>query len=67
MNNMMGLTKLTTGEIRNTEDAVAAIRDVEKPRTKEGKMTNVEDKRGGVQIIGPLTEIEGRTIKALER
>ena len=43
MNNMMGLTKLTTGEIRNTEDAVAAIRDVEKTGDKGRKD---EERRG---------------------
>ena len=30
-------------------------------------MRNVEDRRKSVQIVGPLTEIEGRMIKALGR
>ena len=39
----------------NAEDAVAAIRDDESQETKEGRMTNVEGKRGSVSIVGPLT------------
>ena len=35
--------------------------------TKEGKMTNVEDKRRNAQIVGLPAKIDGRTIKALER
>ena len=30
-------------------------------------MTSVNDKRGSVQIVEPVTEIERRTIKALKR
>ena len=35
--------------------------------TKEGKMTNVEGKRGNAQIVGLLTRIDGRMIKAFGR
>ena len=47
----------------NAEDAVAAIRDDEKPGDK-GRMTKVEDKRGSVLIVGPLTRIDEGTTKA---
>ena len=48
----------------NAEDAVAAIKDDEKPRDKGRKITTVEGKRGRAQIVGLLTQIDGRTIKA---
>ena len=35
--------------------------------TKEGKMTNVKDKRGSAQIVGLPAQIDGKTIKALEQ
>ena len=50
----------------NAEDAVAVIRDDEKPGDK-GRMTNVEDKRRSVPIVGLLSRIDGGTKKAPRR
>ena len=48
----------------NAKDAVAAIRDYEKPRDKGRKITTVEGKRGRAQIVGLLIRIDGGTTKA---
>ena len=46
----------------NAKDAVAA-RMTRSQEIKEGRMTNVEGKRGSVPIVGPLTRIDGGTTK----
>ena len=49
----------------NAEDALAAIRDVEKPGDKGRKED--EDKKGSVQIIKLVKEVKGKMKKLLER
>ena len=48
----------------NVEDAVAAIRDDEKPGDKGRKDDDVEGKRWSTQIVGLLMRIDGRMTKA---
>ena len=49
----------------NAEDALAAIRDVEKPGDKGRKED--KDKNGSVQIIKLVTEVKGKMKKLLKR
>ena len=46
----------------NVEDALAAIKVVEKPGDK-GRMTIIEDKKGIVRIVGLMMGEEGKTRK----
>ena len=48
----------------NVEDALAAIKVVEKPGDK-GRMTIIEDKKGIVWIVGLMMGEEGKTRKLL--
>ena len=48
----------------NVEDALAAIKVVEKPGDK-GRMTIIEDKKGIVRIVGLMMGEEGKTRKLL--
>ena len=44
----------------NVEDALVAIRDVEKLGEK-GRRITVEDKKGSVQIVRSMTGVKGKT------
>ena len=51
----------------NAEDALAAIRDVQKPREKGRKEDDRRGQKGSVQIIGSVTGVKGKTKELLER
>ena len=49
-----------------TEDALAAIKDVEKTRDKGMKEDNCKGRKGSTQIVKPETKVKGKTKKLLE-
>ena len=62
----MAVMLMKAQKYMNVEDALAAIKVVEKPGDK-GRMTIIEDKKGNVQIVGPVMGVNGKTKKLLER
>ena len=51
----------------NAEDALVAIKDVEKTSDREGRKTIVDDEKGSAQIVKLVTRVKGKTKKLLER
>jgi len=49
----------------NAEDALAAIKDVEKTSEKEGRKMTGEDEKGSVQIVRLAMRVKGKTKKLL--
>ena len=47
----------------NAKDALAAIKDVEKPRDKGRKEDNRKGQNGSVPIVEPMTGVKGKTKK----
>ena len=45
----------------NVEDALAAVRDVEKSREKGRRRTIIENKKGSVWIVKSMTRVKGKT------
>ena len=50
----------------NAQNALAAIRDVEKTGDKGKRRTIGKDKKGSIQIVEPVTGVKGKTKKLLE-
>ena len=51
----------------NVEDALAAVRDVEKSREKGRRRTIIENKKGSVWIVESMTRVKGKTKELLEQ
>ena len=64
---MMAKMLLKAQKYMNVEDALAQIKDVEKPMKREGRKTIVEDENGSAQIVRPMTGVEGKTKRLLEQ